>query len=85
MDNDASLRMALLQTLRAACDAVAQGQPADFEYYWDVDGESFRPERLNVLPRQSAEETSTDDSRVQVGTPGLLSSLKFHPILAERE
>ena len=85
MDNDTSLRMALLQTLRAACNAIAQGQPADFEYYWDDDGESFRPERLNVLPRQSAEETSTDDSRVQVGTPGLLSSLKFHPILAERE
>jgi acyl transferase domain-containing protein/enoyl-CoA hydratase/carnithine racemase/NADPH:quinone reductase-like Zn-dependent oxidoreductase/acyl carrier protein len=86
--SDPAVAERLLDTIKSACAAIEQGDVVDYEYYWQ-DG-AFQSERLTVLdrtPQQPAASAASEavESRVQVNTPGLLSSLKFHQILLDRE
>ena len=84
--NDPSVALCLRETLESACAGIERGDAVDCEYYWQ-DG-SFQSERLLVLDRIPSGGTASSgqvESRVQVNTPGLLSSLKFHRILTDRE
>lgn len=90
--NDASLATKLVETLRRACSAIDRGEAADYEHYW-CGGDRFCSERMSVLDIAEPQTPESDEtvelgvveSRLQVGTPGLLSTLNFHRILLDRE
>ena len=82
---DTAVASRLLETLGSACAAIERGEVADYEYYWHEKG--FHAERLSVLNREPQKMASVEvsESRVQVNSPGLLSSLKFHRVVLDRE